>query len=150
MGRRAVSFHKVSKSSCALCPVARCKLRPAFSGRAGASETKTGRYTYRCDVAELILLPSQDLSQDASHDLAATGLGQIRHDIDGLGRSEGTDALAHLRDELLAQRVAGVAALLERDKGVDSLACELVVDTDDGSLTDGMMLKQSCLDLGRG
>ena len=66
-----------------------------------------------------------------------------------LGRGEGPDALAHLRNKLLAQGVAGLMAVLDGDEGVDRLARELVGDTDDGGLGDGVVLDQRRLDLGR-
>jgi hypothetical protein len=40
-------------------------------------------------------------------------------------------------------------AVLDGDKGVDRLACELIGDTDDGGLGDGGVLDQCRLNLGR-
>jgi hypothetical protein len=64
-----------------------------------------------------------------------------------LGRSERTDAPAHLHDKLLAQSVAGLLVILEGDKRGNSLAGELVGHTDDGRLSDKVMLNECSLDL---
>jgi hypothetical protein len=98
----------------------------------------------------LILLAGQDLPQNTAHNLPASCLGQVWDDIDCLGRGEGPDALAHLRDELLAQSVTGIVALLQGDKGRDGLARQLIGYTDDSGLANRMMLDQGCFDLGSG
>lgn len=105
--------------------------------------------TYRRGVTQLVFLAREDLPQNTPHDLAGPGLGQVRNDVHRLGRGEGADALPHLHDELLAERVVGAVALLEGDKSVDRLAGQLVRHTDDGCLADGVMLQQGGLDLGR-
>lgn len=104
--------------------------------------------TYRGDITELILLAGENLPEDTPHDLAAAGLGEIGHDVHGLGRREGPDAPADLEDELLAERVRGLVAVLDGNKGVDGLARELVRHTNDGSLGDGGVLNQGSLDFG--
>jgi hypothetical protein len=43
-----------------------------------------------------------------------------------------------LQDEIFLNLVGVVEAILECDESVDGLACEFVVDTDDGSLSDGV------------
>jgi hypothetical protein len=106
-----------------------------------------GNGTYRGDITKLILLASQDLPENAPHDLAAARLGEIGHDEHGLGGRERTDTPADLQDELLSERIRGIVAILDRDKGVDSLAGELVRHTNDGSLGDGIVLNQGSLDL---
>lgn len=106
--------------------------------------------TYRGDVSKLILLTGQNLSQDTAHDLSTSSLGHVGNDVHGLGSSEGTDALADLDDELLAQSLRGLDALLEGNEGVDSLASELISDTDDSSLSHGVVLEKGSLDLGGG
>ena len=123
------------------------------------------------EIAKLVALASDDLAHDAAHDLAGARLGQVRDDVDLLGRREGADDLAHLEDELLdeAGLVGGVVAeltagglrsermlrenleeyvRLEGDEGVDSLARELVVGTDDGGLSDTRVEDEGRLDLG--
>ena len=104
--------------------------------------------TYRSDITKLILLASNDLPQNAAHDLARASLGKITDDVDGLGGSEGTDAAADLEDELLAESVVDLGALLDGNEGVDGLAGELVGNTDDSSLGDRVVLNQSSLNLG--
>ena len=107
------------------------------------------RSTYRSGVSKLVLLACQDLPQDATHDLAAPRLGQVGHDVHGLGGGEGADALADLDDEVLAQGVGGLVAVLDGHKRVDRLAGELVGNSDDGRLGHGGVLDQGGLDLGR-
>jgi len=108
------------------------------------------RIRQRTSIAKLVLLARQDLAQDTAHDLAAPRLGKVGHNVHGLGRREGSDALAHLDDELLPERVRGVVAVFYRDESVDGLAGQLVGYTDDGGLRDGVVLDQSRFDLGCG
>jgi hypothetical protein len=55
-----------------------------------------------------------------------------------------------LEDELLPERIAGLVAVLDRHEGVDSLACELVRDTDDGGFCDGVVLDKGGFNFCRG
>lgn len=110
----------------------------------------TDRETYSAGVTKLILLAGENLSQDTAHNLAGARLGQVRDDKDGLGGGKGADAFADLHDELLAQGVVDLVALLDGDECVDGLAGELVVDADDGSLGDGGVLDEGGLNLGGG
>ena len=105
--------------------------------------------THSRHVTKLILLASQDLPQDAAHNLATASLGQVGHDVDRLGRGKRSDALAHLQDKLLAERIRGLGSVLEGHEGIDSLARELIGNTNDGSLGDRVVLDQGRLDLGR-
>lgn len=104
--------------------------------------------TYRGDIAKLILLASQNLPENAPHDLAAARLGEIGHDEYSLGGREWADTPADLQDELLAERICGIVAILDGDESIDSLAGELIRHTNDGSLGDGIVLNQGSLDLG--
>jgi hypothetical protein len=61
------------------------------------------RLRQRRQVAELVALARDDLAHDAPHDLTRARLGQVRDDVDLLGRRERPDDLAHLEDELLDQ-----------------------------------------------
>jgi hypothetical protein len=106
--------------------------------------------TYRRDVAQLVLLAGEDLSENAAHDLAGSRLWQVGDDVDGLGGGEGADAPADLENKVLAQVVVDGVSVLESDKGVDGLAGELIGHTDDGGLCDGGMLEEGGLDLGGG
>ena len=67
--------------------------------------------------------------------------------MDHLGCRERSDALPDLQDEILAEGVGNVVAVLDGNEGVDGLAGELVGDTNDGGLGDGVMLDQSSFDL---
>lgn len=91
--------------------------------------------TYSGDVTKAVLLTAEDLAQNAAHDLAAAGLGQILDNEDGLGGGEGTDRLADLHDQVLSDLVVGLVTLLEGNEGVHSLTGQLVGDTDDSSLS---------------
>ncbi len=119
----------------------------------------------------MIALACDDLTHDATHDLARAGLGQVGDNVDLLGRRKGTDDLADLEDELLdkggfvARVILEFTAMesrsaqsgrmydkrhvpLERDKGVDGLTGELVVSTDNGGLSNTVVEDESRLDLG--
>lgn len=93
----------------------------------------------------MVLLASQDLPQDAAHDLAGSRLGKIRNHKDGLGSGKRTNRLPDLKDEILLGLFTRAVALLERDESVDSLAGKLVVDTNDSSLGDGVYFLVSVL-----
>ncbi len=117
----------------------------------GGNQRKVEReITHSSDITELILLTSENLAQNTAHDLAATGLGQIRNDVDSLGGREGTDALAHLQDEFLAEGVVRLVTVLDGYKCVDSLAGKLISNTHDGRLGNRVMLDKRGLDLGSG
>jgi hypothetical protein len=105
---------------------------------------------YRRSITKLVLLTSEDLAEDTPHDLPAAGLGQVGHDEDGLGGGEGADALADLHDEVLAQLVVDLVAVLDGHEGVDGLARQLVVDAHHGRLGHGLVLDQRRFDLRRG
>ena len=103
--------------------------------------------TYCTRVTKLVFLAGKNLSQDAAHNLATPGLGQIRDDEDGLGRSKGANALSNLEDEFFAQSIHVLICVLQGDKGIDGLACELICHTNDSSFTHSMVFNQSCFDL---
>ena len=107
----------------------------------------TGVTECRC-ITQAILLTTQDLSQNASHDLAGSSLWQIIHNEDSLGCGERTNRLPHLQNEILPCAFAWVRTIFESNEGIDSLACKLIIDTDDGSLCDAAMLDESRFDLG--
>lgn len=94
------------------------------------------RLTYSRNITQAILLSRQNLSQDTSHDLAAASLGQVLDDVDRLGGGKGSDGLADLQHQLLADGLRISAAGLEGDKGVDGLASEFIADADDGGFGD--------------
>lgn len=106
------------------------------------------RIAQRADISKLILLARQNLSQNATHDLAGARLGQIRDAEHRLGSREWSDRLADLHDERLAQLVVLLVAVLDRHESVNSLASELIVDTDDSRLADGMVLDERGFDFG--
>lgn len=104
---------------------------------------------YRGDITQLVLLTSQNLAQDAAHDLARSCLGQIGNDMYGLGSSEGADTPADLQDEVLTKTVICRVAVLEGNEGVNTLAGKLVGNADDSGFGNGGMLEKCCLDLRR-
>jgi hypothetical protein len=104
--------------------------------------------TYCRSIAQLILLASKNLPQYTTHDLATTRLREIRHDEDGLGGSKRPYALADLLDEVLAQLVVDLVAVLDGDERVYRLARQLVRDAHHGCLGHGLVLDQRSLDLG--
>ena len=102
---------------------------------------------YRASVTKLVLLTGEDLPQDSSHDLSATRLGQVGYDVHRLGRREWADTLPHLQDELLAQGICSLVAVLDSHKRVDGLACELILHTDDCRLRHARVLDEGGLNL---
>jgi hypothetical protein len=78
---------------------------PATAASSHTNRMEETYRTYRRDIAELVLLSRQDLTHDATHDLAGPRLGQIRNNEDGLGCGKRTNRLAHLRDQVLLHLV---------------------------------------------
>jgi hypothetical protein len=107
-------------------------------------------WTYRGDVAELVFLASQNLPKNAPHNLTAASLGEIGHDIHGLGGSKGPDAPADLQDEFFPERIRSLVTILDGNKSIDGLAGEFVRHANYSSLGDGMVLNQGSLNLSRG
>src|SRR5688572_9345830 len=68
----------------------------------------------RC-IAERAEVVLGNLAQDAAHDLARAGLGQTRRELYLVGRSNRSDFLAHMCDEILAQRISALKAGHQRD-----------------------------------
>jgi len=67
----------------------------------------------------------------------------------GLGRRKGSNALADLEDKLLAERVRCLVAVLDSDKGIDSLTSKFIRHAHYRGLGDCGMLYQGSLDFGR-
>lgn len=87
------------------------------------------------NISKLILLTHDNLSQNTSHDLSRSCLGQIRHNKDLLGRSKGSDAVADLQSQLGVHfGLLGAESFLEADKGYHGLTGDFVGDTNDGGL----------------
>lgn len=97
-----------------------------------------------------MLLPSENLSQNPSHNLAAPRLGQIGNHVNGLGRGKGTDTSSNLHDEFLAESIADLDTILYGYESIDGLACEFVCDADDGSFGNGVVLDEGGFDFGCG
>lgn len=112
------------------------------------NQNSTPGGTYRRSISYRITLPCKNLPQNTTHDLAATRLGQIRDNVNGLGCCERADALPHLQDELLTKSIISLAAVFDCHESVDGLARKLVSNTNDSGLGDRMVLDQSSLDLG--
>ncbi len=106
--------------------------------------------THRRNISQLILLTGQDLSQNSSHNLSTSRLGQIWHDKNGLGSRKRTDALAHLKDEIFSELVIDLIAILNGHKGIDGLARELIAHPDHGRFCDGVVLDEGGFDFGSG
>jgi hypothetical protein len=85
----------------------------------------------------LIFLTSQNLSQNTTHNLARSCLWQIINGKDCLGCSKWTNGLANLQNKILLRLVGVFVAFFERDKGVDGLSGEFIVNANDGSFGDG-------------
>jgi hypothetical protein len=104
--------------------------------------------TYGRCVTKLVFFASKNLSQDTTHNLATSSLGQIRNDEDSLGSRKGTNALSDLENEILSQLVVDLVTILDRNKGVYSLPGELIIDTHHSSFSYGGVLDQCGFDLG--
>lgn len=98
--------------------------------------------TYCCDVAQLILLAGQDLAHDTTHNLARSCLGQVWNNKYCLWRCEWSNRLAHLQNQVLLDLFVGFSAVLEGNKGVDGLACQLVVNANDRGFGDRVCVGQ--------
>jgi hypothetical protein len=93
-----------------------------------------------------------DVAQQAAHDLAGAGLGQLGHDHDRLGLGDRTDLLGHVVAQVLDDArvvVGGVGVRAQDDEGHDGLTGGLVVGADDRGLGDPRVADQRRLDLGR-
>lgn len=55
-----------------------------------------------------------------------------------------------MQDKILAKSVVDLIAILDRNKGIDSLAGELIRNTDDGCFSYCMVLNEGSLNLGGG
>lgn len=55
-----------------------------------------------------------------------------------------------MKNEILLKLVINLVSVLDSDESVNSLASELVVDADDGSFGDSMVLDESGFDFGGG
>lgn len=106
--------------------------------------------TYGGCIAELVFLASKNLSQDTTHDLPTSGLGQIRNDEDGLGGRKGTNTLSDLENEILSQLVVDLIAIFDGDEGVDGLSGKFISDTNHSSFCNGVMLDQCSFNFGSG
>lgn len=102
----------------------------------------------RC-VAQAVFLTRQDLSQDSSHDLAGSSLGQIIDDEDGLRRGKWTDGFAYLQDEIFPRLLAGVDAVFQGDEGVDRLAGQLIIDAHHGGFGHSVVFNEGGFDFCR-
>ena len=131
-------------------------IRELYKGRiVSKSLTTSSRYrgkagsTHSRDVAKLVFLASKNLSQDTAHNLATASLGQIVDDVDSLGRRERTNALADLHNKLLTQSIRHLVSCRDRNKRIDGLAGQFVIDTNNGRLANGFVLNESSLNLSR-
>ena len=97
----------------------------------------------RRGVAEVAALG--DVAQQAAHDLAAAGLGQVRGEVDRLRLGDradlGGDVIAQVGD-------VDLRAAAQRDVGDDRLPGRRVVGADDGRLGDRRVRHEGALDLG--
>lgn len=109
-----------------------------------------GRIRQRRGVTKAVLLAAQDLAQNTAHNLTTASLGEVVHNEDSLGSGEWSNRLTDLHDKVLADLLAGLVTLLERDEGVDSLAGKFIGNTDDGSFSNLGVLNQSSLNFSSG
>jgi hypothetical protein len=89
------------------------------------------------DVAELAALG--DVAQQAAHDLARAGLGQVVGPDDALRAGQLADALGDVLAQLVDHRVVADVVALERHERRDALARVLVGLPDDGRLGHGVV-----------
>src|SRR4051794_19753871 len=75
-----------------------------------------------------------DVAEQPPHDLAAASLGQGVGEVDVVRAGERPDLLDHVVAKLLAERLAGAIAGLERDEDGDGLPLEVVGLADRGGL----------------
>lgn len=98
----------------------------------------------------MVFLTSKNLSQNSSHNLSTSSLGQIWNDEDSLRSSERSNALSDLQNEILLELVVDLIPILDGHKRVDCLSSKLVVDTDDCSFRDSVVLDQRRFDFSCG
>jgi hypothetical protein len=96
----------------------------------------------------LILFTRKDLSQNSTHNLSTSGLGKVRNDEDSFWSSEWTNALPHLKNEILYQLVVELIAVFNGDKCVNCLTSKFIVDTNNSSFGNGMVLNKSSFNFG--
>src|SRR5690606_10607536 len=99
-------------------------------------------------VAERAEVVFGDLAQDAPHDLARTGLGQGRGEVEQVGAGDRPDLGADLVAQLVRQRLAFRLPLHQGDVGVDALALDLVRAADHRRLGDRRMGDERALERG--
>src|SRR3712207_4242608 len=99
-------------------------------------------------VAEVAALGH--VAEEAAHDLAATGLGEVVRDDDGLRAGDLADALGHVLTEGLAELLVGLGLGPQDDVGDDGLAGVLVLGADHGRLGHARVVDQGRLHLGGG
>src|SRR5262249_33261412 len=91
-----------------------------------------------------------DVPQEAPHDFARPGLGQIVRPDQVVWSGEGADLLGDVGLDLVHQRLGALRAVLEGDKGGDGLTLDPVGAADHCRLGDERVIHQRGLDLHRG
>jgi len=81
----------------------------------------------RAYIAQLVLLTSQDLTQNSAHNLARTSLWQIIDNNDALRSCERSNCFADLEDQFLGQLRSSFDIIFQGDKRVDSYCLEKIV-----------------------
>ena len=107
------------------------------------------RIGQRRGVAEVLHLVMRDLAEDAAHDLAASGLGQARRELELVRRGDRADDRAHMAGQDLLEVVRRLLAVLQGHVHVDALALDVVGIADHRCLGDRLVADQRGLDLGR-
>src|SRR5919107_736621 len=97
-----------------------------------------------------VVLALGNTPENAAHDLAAPGLGQVVDGDDLIGARRGSYLLSHLVPELLHELLAALAAPFDDYVGKDGLALVGVVFAHDRRLGDGRVRDERALDLRRG
>lgn len=116
----------------------------------GDQSGNDGRVSKCRGIAQFMVLVVNDLSENASHDLARASLGVVANEVDTLGSSERTNDLANLQSQFLLQTFSFFGIGLEGDKGMDTLTSQVIVTTNDSSFGDRVVKDQSRLDFRRG
>jgi len=108
------------------------------------------RIRQRRRVSQLILLPSQDLPHNSSHDLAGPRFGQVVNNVNCLRRRERSNLFPDLHDELLPCALTRINAIFERHESIHCLSGHFVVDAYHGGLGNTVVLEEGGFDFGRG
>ena len=87
-----------------------------------------------------------DVAQQAAHDLAGTGLRQVRHEEHGLRTGGGAELLRHVLADLFLEFVRRLGRSDQDHVSDDRLTRDIVSGPDDRRLGDGLVVDERRLD----